>query len=210
MNILYCLRRAQQFHGSKVASYTQGEGPITWSEFAERVGRVAAHLLDLGIEKGDRLAIWMLNSHEYLELYYATAIAGIVVVPLNTRWHLDDVAFALADSSAVALVVDDYFAASVESLPAIKIIHAGRDSCPAQMTPYSASSAMRSFDEPHEEHLAGLFYTSGTTGGGGGARIYTGLIQPAGVGLGVTDDRNANRSGYFQKAEAPHKRHAGT
>jgi len=50
MNILYCLRRAQQFHGSKVASYRQ-ESPITWSEFAERVGRVAAYLLDLGISR---------------------------------------------------------------------------------------------------------------------------------------------------------------
>jgi len=170
MNILYCLRRAQQFHGSKVASYCQ-ESPITWSEFAERVDRVAAHLLDVGIAKGDRLATWMLNSHEYLELYYATAIAGIVIVPLNTRWHLDDVEFALADSSAVALVVDDHFAASVERLSAIKIIHAGRGSCPAGMTPYSASSTRYSFGEPHEEDLAGLFYTSGTTGGPKGVML---------------------------------------
>jgi acyl-CoA synthetase (AMP-forming)/AMP-acid ligase II len=50
------------------------------SEFAERVGRVATHLVDLGIEKGDRLATWMLNSHEYLELYYATAIRA------RSRW----------------------------------------------------------------------------------------------------------------------------
>jgi long-chain acyl-CoA synthetase len=48
---------------------------------------------------------------------------------------------------------------------AIKIIHAGPGSCPAEMTPYSASSTMHSFGEPYQEDLAGLFYTSGTTGG---------------------------------------------
>src|SRR5580692_2340416 len=131
MNILYCLRRAQQFHGSKIASYRE-DSPVTWCEFAERVARVAAFLLALGIEKGDRLAIWMLNSHEYLELYYATAIAGIVIVPLNTRWHPDDAAFAIADSGAVALVVDDRFVPSVEKLPAQqKIIYVGSGPCPA-------------------------------------------------------------------------------
>ena len=171
MNILYSLRRAQQFHGSKVASYRE-EGSITWNEVAERAGGVAAHLLDLGIGKGDRLATWMLNSHEYLELYFATAIAGIVIVPLNTRWHLDDVAFALADSSAVALVVDDKFVASVEKLPAVRtVIHSGTSSCPAGIIPYSASGTRHCFAEPHEEDLAGLFYTSGTVGGPKGVML---------------------------------------
>jgi long-chain acyl-CoA synthetase len=171
MNILYCLRRAQQFHGSKVASYRE-DGPVTWSEFAERVARVAAFLLALGIEKGDRLAIWMLNSHEYLELYYATAIAGIVIVPLNTRWHPDDAAFAIADSGAVALVVDDRFVPSVEKLPAQqKIIYVGSGPCPAGLIPYGASSTACSFCEPNEEDLAGLFYTSGTTGGPKGVML---------------------------------------
>ena len=75
---------------------------------------VAAYLRDLGIEKGDRVAVWMLNSHEYLELYFATAIAGIVIVPINTRWHVSDVDFALADSGAKALFVDQSFASKVE------------------------------------------------------------------------------------------------
>jgi acyl-CoA synthetase (AMP-forming)/AMP-acid ligase II len=86
MNILYCLRRAKQFHGETIASFREeGETtqPITWNEFYDRVHRVAAFFRDLEIQKGDRVAIWMLNSHKYLELYYATA--GIVVVPVNTR-----------------------------------------------------------------------------------------------------------------------------
>src|SRR5580698_5694953 len=100
MNVLYCLRRARDFYGSNVASYTP-QGPMSWAAFYERVYRVAAFFRDLGIEKGDRVAVWMLNSHEYLELYYATAIAGIVIVPLNTRWNESDVAFTLADSESI-------------------------------------------------------------------------------------------------------------
>ena len=59
------------------------EPDMTWNEFYDRVHRAAAFFRDLGIQKGDRVAVWMLNCHEYLELYYATAIAGIVIVPLT-------------------------------------------------------------------------------------------------------------------------------
>src|SRR5579862_7703423 len=111
MNVLFSLRRAKQFYGSNPAG-----GGFTWSEFYDVVYRKAAFLRLLGIEKGDRVAVWMLNSHEYLELYFATAIAGIAIVPLNTRWNAADVDFTLKDSEAKALVVDEHFAACVEQL----------------------------------------------------------------------------------------------
>src|SRR3984957_826422 len=119
MNVLFSLRRAKQLYGSNPAS-----GGFTWSEFYDLVYRKAAFLRGQGIEKGDRVAVWMLNSHEYLELYFATAIAGIVIVPINTRWHVSDVDFALADSCAKALFVDQSFASKVEELKqAPRILH---------------------------------------------------------------------------------------
>src|SRR5262249_16417696 len=165
MNVLYCLRRAKEFYGSNVASYRES-GSMTWNEFYDRVHRAAAFLRDLGIQKGDRVAVWMLNSHEYLELYYATALAGIVIVPLNTRWHESDVAFTLTDSDSVALSVDDRFAPEVAKVPKPqRVIYAGSLSCPEGMIPYGHSDAAYKFDEPDEQDLVGLFYTSGTTGG---------------------------------------------
>src|SRR5947208_1780193 len=113
MNLLFCLRRARDFFGSNIASY-RDQRPVTWKEFYDQAHQAAAFFRELGIQKGDRVAVWMLNSHEYLEIYYATLIAGIIVVPLNTRWHADDVAFTLKDSGAVALIVDDRFAPDVE------------------------------------------------------------------------------------------------
>ncbi len=165
MNLLYCLRRAEQFHGSSVASYS-GDTAFTWAEFSRRVHRAAAFFRDLGIRKNDRVAVWMLNSHEYLEIYYASLIAGIIVVPLNTRWHENDAAFALADSESCALILDDAFSPPSASLPALRrIIYAGRRACPAGMIPYGYSDTGHCFDEPSPEDTVGLFYTSGTTGG---------------------------------------------
>ena len=171
MNLLYCLRRAKDFYGASVASY-RDEGCMTWNEFYDRVHRAAAFFRDLGIQKGDRVAVWMLNSHEYLELYYATAIAGIVIVPLNTRWHESDVAFTLADSESVALIVDDRFAPEISKVPRPQhVIYAGRGACPDGMTSYGYSNAKHRFDEPDSEDLVGLFYTSGTTGGPKGVML---------------------------------------
>ncbi|MBZ5602482.1 MAG: AMP-binding protein [Acidobacteriia bacterium] len=171
MNVLYCLRRAKEFHGNAVAAY-RDDGSLTWNEFYERVHRAAAFLRDLGIQKGDRVAVWMLNSYEYLELYYATALAGIVIVPLNTRWHESDVAFTLTDSESAALVVDDRFAPMVASVPRPKhVIYAGAGACPEGMTAYGYSDAKHKFEEPDLEDLVGLFYTSGTTGGPKGVML---------------------------------------
>jgi long-chain acyl-CoA synthetase len=171
MNVLYCLRRANQIYGTNVASQAS-EGPLTWSQFYDRVCRAAAFLRDLGIQKGDRVAVWMLNSNEYLELYYATAMAGIVIVPLNTRWHESDVAFTLQDADSVALIVDDRFAPQASAMAiAPRLIYAGSGECPKGMVRYGYSDATHVFEEPLEEELAGLFYTSGTTGGPKGVML---------------------------------------
>jgi long-chain acyl-CoA synthetase len=171
MNLLYCLRRASQFHGACTASHG-AEGPITWDALTDRVRRAATFLRALGIQKGDRLGVWMLNSHEYLELYYATAMAGIVIVPLNTRWHIDDVARTLADCGAVALVIDDHFLPAAARLPQVpRLIIAGRRTGPPGMVAYAYADTAASFEEPLEDDVVGLFYTSGTTGGPKGVML---------------------------------------
>lgn len=156
MNVLYGLRRAKQFFGASPAG-----GGYTWSELYGRVHRRAAFLRGMGIEKGDRLAVWMLNSHDYLELYFATAMAGIAIVPVNTRWNAADVDFTLSDSEAKALAVDEHFGCRIGELK-----HA-----PRVLSQPEYSDAPVSFDEPDEDDLVGLFYTSGTTGGPKGVML---------------------------------------
>jgi long-chain acyl-CoA synthetase len=167
MNVLYCLRRANQHFGSGDAS-----GSFTWSELYERIRQRAAFLRGLGLKKGDSVAVWMLNSHEYFELYYATAMAGLLIVPLNTRWNASDVDFTLNDSEAKALVVDEAFASKLECISCPPhVIFAGAGDCPPGLVPLGCGDTSMSFDEPDEEDLVGLFYTSGTTGGPKGVML---------------------------------------
>lgn len=109
MNVPYVLRRAKRFHGRRTAFYENGHA-VSYGQFFSRVMRGANVLRSLGIGRGDRVAVLMLNSPRYLELYYATAQIGAIIVPLNTRWNLDDTVFALQDSGSKLLVFDDRFA----------------------------------------------------------------------------------------------------
>lgn len=179
MNLLYALRRAQQLHADRIAIY-DGDGAVTYAEFGERVTRAANALRNLGMAPGDRVAVLMLNAPAYLELYHATALARALIVPINIRWNVDDIVFSLKDSGTRLLVLDDCFARLAPqlsaALPELRYLFAGRGPCPAGMQPYESSLAAASptfpdEPDPDENEIAGLFYTSGTTGGPKGVML---------------------------------------
>ena len=164
MNVLYALRRARDFHSAKIAIFDEDRA-VTYGEFHTRLVRVANALHDLGLGRGDRLAILMLNSPRYLELYYAAAMAGIVVVPINTRWNEDDVAATVRDAGAAMIAVDDRFAA-------MKIDGAVTLGPSEYERAVAAAGAQElAGPEPDDGDIVGLFYTSGTTGGSKGAML---------------------------------------
>jgi long-chain acyl-CoA synthetase len=176
MNVLYALRRAKCFHGDRTA-ILDGDRSLTYREFYERVVRAANALRALGVKRGDRVAALLLNSPEYLELYFACALIGAVIVPINTRWSAADVAFTLRDSESTLLALDDCFASMRSQLDhPCTFLYAGRASCPEGMEDYAAMVAAASPQEPlgpepDEHDLVGLFYTSGTTGGSKGVML---------------------------------------
>ena len=59
------------------------------------VDRTARALLHLGMQPGDRVAIWMPNRPEWLYTFFALAKIGAVVVPINTRFRTSDLAYVL-------------------------------------------------------------------------------------------------------------------
>src|SRR5579871_5020005 len=99
MNVLYALRRAKQFHADSLA-ILDAQRSFTYRQFAERVERAANALRDMGVQRGDRVAVLLLNSPAYLELYHATALAGAIIVPINIRWNVEDILFSLKDSGS--------------------------------------------------------------------------------------------------------------
>jgi long-chain acyl-CoA synthetase len=178
MTVNYCLRRAKTFYSRNLAIHHE-DRRITYAEFYRLVEDSARKLLTMGVGKGDRVALLMLNSPEYLELYYSCAMAGAVIVPLNTRWHINEITYTLTDSGSKILFVDERFAplapAIRSAIPDLEqLIYAGDGTCPTDLLDWKTvaiGKPLETFPEPDENDLFGLFYTSGTTGGPKGAML---------------------------------------
>jgi long-chain acyl-CoA synthetase len=178
MTVTYCLRRAKSFYPRNLAIHHE-EREITYEDFYRLVEDSAKKLATLGAGKAERVALLMLNSPEYLELYYSSAMAGTVIVPLNTRWHINEIIYTLSDSGSKILFVDERFAPLAaqirKAVPGIEqIVYAGDGTCPRDLLDWKTVSpdhTIKCFAEPDEDDLFGLFYTSGTTGGPKGAML---------------------------------------
>lgn len=109
------LRRMGQLAAGQTAT-VDGAERRNWAELNERVARLAAGLGSLDVSVGDRVAILALNSARYMETYFATLWAGAVVVPLNTRWSIEELAYGLTDSEPDVLFVDAAFLPHLETL----------------------------------------------------------------------------------------------
>ena len=79
------VRRNAMFFGDRDAVVTPAGRSRSWRELDERTDRFARALLDLGLTKGDRLALFAPNCPEYLEFFFACAKSGVVGATTNTR-----------------------------------------------------------------------------------------------------------------------------
>lgn len=172
MNLVQGLLHARKVAGSRQAVVC-GQTRLTWNEVERRSDGLARGLAELGVQRGDRVAVLMLNCHRYLELYFACARMGAVIVPLNIRLAPPEIVFILNDSEAKILVVDKTFApyaAGRSSCPTIEHILYSGDETPTGLLNYeevvsSGAQSARSADQDmQDDDLAGLFYTGGTTG----------------------------------------------
>jgi fatty-acyl-CoA synthase len=77
----------------------------TFAELAAGVDRVARGLIALGIRRGDKVALWLPNRPEWIEIAFAAIKIGAVLVPVNTRLRTDDVAYILEQSDSATLIL---------------------------------------------------------------------------------------------------------
>jgi fatty-acyl-CoA synthase len=76
----------------------------TYTELKERVDAVAAGLVALGLEPGDRVGIWSPNNAEWVLSQFATARAGLILVNINPAYRLFELEYALRRSGCKALI----------------------------------------------------------------------------------------------------------
>ena len=178
------LHRAVQQRSEFLASIFRGR-VRTWAESADRVARLAAALREIGVRRGDRVAMLALNSDRYHEYLFAVPWADAVLNPVNTRWSSAEIAYSLIDSETRVLIVDDAFVAMLPQLREAyggltAVIHAGDGPCPEGTVSYEELIAHHSpVEDAYRggDELAGIFYTGGTTGSPKGVMIsHTALV----------------------------------
>jgi len=165
------LHRAVQQHPQRIAVRC-GPRQHTFTQFAERVARLAGALQALGMQAGDRVAMLSLNSDRYMEYQLAVPWGGGVLNPCNIRWSAAEILYSLDDSGSSILLVDDTFRPMVEQFRGDartlrEVIYCGDAEAPADMHGYEALIAATAPVKDagrRGDDLAGIFYTGGTTG----------------------------------------------
>ena len=89
---------------------------LTFSELNQRSNRIANSLVNRGVRPGDRVALLLMNGHEFMACYFAIAKIGGVIVPLNWRLLSDELEFILKDSGSETLVFGEEFMETVAEL----------------------------------------------------------------------------------------------
>ena len=148
----------------------EGRRQFTYRELDAAVKCTAAGLRALGLRDGDRVAMLLSNSWEFVHVFLAVTAAGCVAVPLNTRVLPDEHAHMVADCGARLLVAEGALLERREAVAALPdlgtvVVRATGPLGPGLRTFESLASG--SALEPTASapsDLASIFYTSGTTG----------------------------------------------
>jgi long-chain acyl-CoA synthetase len=143
---------------------------LTWKMVNERANRLSNALMGLGLKKGDRIAILLYNTSEYLESIFACAKAGLIFVPINFRLSEKEIEYILSDCDANTLLFADDFADVVTEFRrsfSLNYVCIGKNCGPA--LDYESLVASGSAVDPpdatvSENDPAEIYYTSGTTG----------------------------------------------
>ncbi len=145
---------------------------ITWEVFNEKANRCANMLQSIGIGKGKKVAILMMNSLMWLPIYFGILKTGALAVPLNFRYASDEIEYCLDLAQADALIFGLEFIGRVEAIAAkvskkCSLIYYGSD-CPAFADDYRDLVSEHSGHFPactlEETDDAAIYFSSGTTG----------------------------------------------
>jgi len=171
---------------------------FTNREFNERVNKMAHALTAWGVGKGERVAVLMSNASEFLEIFFACAKTGAIMVPVNFRLAVPELAYIFRDCAPRVLVYSADFSSKVAEVKAFWtgiprcFRHggvAGEDPLLAEaVAPFPTTEPL-----PREEATLAdplfIMYTSGTTGDPKGAvltheNVLFGSINTA-IGCGI-------------------------
>ena len=145
---------------------------ITWKDFKKKANRFANLLLTRGCKKGDKVAILLMNSIEWLPVYFGILKAGAVAVPLNYRYTADEIKYCLDKADCSMLVFGPEFIGRIEDIceriPAVTSLFYVGEQCPSFADSYDRMIEFCSTSSPavvvNEDDNGAIYFSSGTTG----------------------------------------------
>jgi long-chain acyl-CoA synthetase len=152
-----------------------GTRRLSWQELHEQVMRLAGGLVERGVRPGDRVALLLGNDIEFVVAFFAASAAGAITVPLSIREQTPGLAYILRHSGASVLVHDAHLAARLAEpaeTPELRL-RVSVGPC-AGAEPFEAVATGPALGAPiavHEDDVAVIMYTSGTTGFPKGAML---------------------------------------
>jgi acyl-CoA synthetase (AMP-forming)/AMP-acid ligase II len=175
------IRRAAVHHAGR-AAIVDGDVSIDYAEVAARMEQVARALIALGVQAGDRVAIWSPNLHEWILAACGIHAAGAIMVPVNTRMKGAEAAEILQRSGARVLFcagdfLGQYYPALLDGKRPATLAHvvvlrgapraaselAWKDFL-ARAEAVPATDVQRREQDLNADSIADIMFTSGTTG----------------------------------------------
>lgn len=168
------LRQVYEDAASDVEFVVAEDQRWTFAEFwndAATIGHLLVH--DLGVRKGDRVAISMRNYPEWMLAFTAATSVGAIAVAMNSLWNADEMAYGLTDSGAKVLFADaerlallESMAEPIEGLQVVAVRHTGSPAADVELAGRMAEIGSVPMPEvdiaPTDSAL--ILYTSGSTG----------------------------------------------
>ena len=206
---------AGRAHGERIFLVYEDER-VSFEAFHRAVANLAKEFAAQGVKKGDRVAIVMRNLPEWVVAFYAGAVLGAIVTPLNAWWTGAELEYGLTDSGAKILVLDaERYERLVEHLPNCRdlvrvyvsreteeIAHPEVSKLEDVIGGANDWASLPDIALPavdiHPDDDATIFYTSGTTGKPKGA-----LGTNRGVNSNIMTAAAAGARRFLRRGEMP-------
>jgi fatty-acyl-CoA synthase len=184
MNIAFWVQRWRELHPEKPAVIFD-DRVITYRKLHGRSNRTASWLQALGIEKGDRVAVMLMNSLEFIEVFIACSRLGAIFVPINYRVTGRELNHAISNAKPRVFIFHQSYMEMIESIglenqlpPMLLGIVGGDEPSSAYIRQYNSETCEYEGQQPFISRSLGpsdpeepqvIMYTSGTTGAPKGA-----------------------------------------
>jgi long-chain acyl-CoA synthetase len=198
--LAYMISRSSDYYGDETA-VVEANRRSSFTEIEERSNRLARAFVKFGLQKGDRVAIYLPNCIEYIEIDFALIKAGMVRLPLNARLAPSELLYIVNDAEANTLIFSDQFIEKIgdirEQFVTVKNFIVVGDSNPDLALPYENVFAEESSDrfsvDVDDNDSYQILYTSGTTGKPKGA-LTSFLNRVAAVSTTLIDEMKIEKS----------------